>query len=140
MQGADWNAIYKKYLPLLEYVGHRNDLGYLIAQVGGELTVGHSYLTGSGDVPSEDPVSVGMLGADIAVDSGKYRIAHIYTGENWNPELRAPLSSPGINVADGDYILEVNGKPIDARSNFYSFFENTANHQTVLRVGKSRER
>jgi len=137
MQGADWNAVYKKYLPLLEYVGHRNDLGYLIAQVGGELTVGHSYLTGSGDVPSEDPVSVGMLGADIAVDGGKYRISHIYTGENWNPELRAPLGAPGINVADGDYILEVNGKPIDAGSNFYSFFENMANRQIVLRVGKS---
>ena len=137
MQGADWNAIYKKYLPLLEYVGHRNDLGYLIAQVGGELTVGHSYLTGSGDVPSEDLVSVGMLGADIAVDSGKYRISHIYTGENWNPELRAPLSAPGIDVADGDYILEVNGKPIDAKANFYGFFENTANRQIVLRVGKS---
>ena len=137
MQGADWNAIYKKYLPLLEYVGHRNDLGYLIAQVGGELTVGHSYLTGAGDVPSEDPVSVGMLGADIAVDNGKFRINHIYTGENWNPELRAPLSAPGISVADGDYILEVNGKPVDAKSNFYSFFENTANHQTVLRVSKT---
>ena len=61
MQGADWNAIYKKYLPLLPYVGHRADLGYLIAQVGGELTVGHSYLAGQGDVPGEDPVSVGLL-------------------------------------------------------------------------------
>jgi tricorn protease len=137
MQGADWNAIYKKYLPLLQYVGHRNDLGYLIAQVGGELTVGHSYLQGAGDVPSEDPVSVGLLGADIAVDSGKYRISHIYTGENWNPDLRAPLSAPGINVSAGDYILEVNGKPIDSKMNFYSFFEDTANHQTVLRVSKT---
>ncbi len=132
MQGADWNAVYKKYLPLLKYVGHRGDLGYLMAQVGGELTVGHSYLSGGGDVPSEDPVSVGMLGADIGVDNGKFRIDHIYSGENWNPELRAPLSAPGINVSDGDYILEVNGKPIDATANFFSFFQNTANRQIVL--------
>jgi tricorn protease len=137
MQGADWNAIYKKYLPLLAYVGHRADLGYLIAQVGGELTVGHSYLAGQGDMPGEDPVSVGLLGADVAADNGKYRITHIYTGENWNPELRAPLSSPGIDVAEGDYILEVNGKPLDTKANFYSVFENTANRQTVLRVSKS---
>ncbi|MGH7782835.1 MAG: S41 family peptidase, partial [Candidatus Binatia bacterium] len=78
MQGADWPAIYKKYLALLPYVQHRSDLGYLIAQTGGELTVGHSYLSGPGDVPTDDPVPVGLLGADIAVENGKYRISHIY--------------------------------------------------------------
>lgn len=134
MQGADWDAIYKKYLPLLAYVGHRADLGYLIAQTGGELTVGHSYLSGPGDVPSEDPVNVGLLGADIKVDSGRYRIARIYSGENWNPELRAPLSAPGINVSEGDYILAVNGKPVETKVDFYSHFEGAANRQTVLRV------
>lgn len=134
MQGADWNAIYQKYLPLLQHVGHRADLGYLIAQMGGELTVGHSYLTGQGDVPGESPVSVGLLGADVKIENGYYRIKRIYNGENWNPELRAPLSSPGINVKEGDFILEVNGKPLDSKINFYSLFENTANRQTVLMV------
>ena len=134
MQGADWDAVYKKYSEMLPYVGHRADLAYLIAQTGGELTVGHSYLSGLGDVPVDDPVSVGLLGADISFENGQYRIKHIYTGENWNPELRAPLSAPGIDVAEGDYILEVNGKPFDAKTNFYSRFENTANRQIVLKV------
>lgn len=134
MQGADWEAIYKKYQPLVAFVGHRADLGYLIAQTGGELTVGHSYLTGPGDIPSEDPVSVGLLGADVKVDNGKYRLGRIYNGENWNPELRAPLSAPGINVAEGDYILAVNGKVAETSVDFYSLFEGTANRQTVLRV------
>lgn len=134
MQGADWEGVYKKYLPLLAHVGHRNDLGYLIAQTGGELTVGHSYLTGPGDIPGEDPVSVGLLGADIKAENGGYRIARIFNGENWNPELRAPLSAPGISVSQGDYILAVNGKPVNTRTDFYSLFENTANRQTVLRV------
>ena len=137
MQGADWNGVYQKYLPLLAAVGHRADLGYVIAMMGGELTVGHSYLTGNGDVPSEDPVSVGLLGADVTVENGRYRISKIYTGENWNPDLRAPLSAPGINVAEGDYILEVNGRPLAANSNFYSYFEGTAGRQTVIRVNKS---
>ena len=44
MHGADWQAIYEKYWPLVAHVGHRADLGYFIAMVGGELTVGHSYL------------------------------------------------------------------------------------------------
>ncbi|MEP7075387.1 MAG: PDZ domain-containing protein [Acidobacteriota bacterium] len=134
MQGADWDAVYKKYLPLLSSVQHRSDLGYLIAQTGGELTVGHSYLSGPGDVPTDNPVSVGLLGADIKVENGKYRISRIYSGENWNPDLRAPLSAPGIDARDGDYVLAVNGKPIDATINFYSFFENMANRQVVLRL------
>ena len=137
MHGADWKAIYDKYLPLVDAVRHRSDLSYIIAMVGGELTVGHSYLTGNGDIPSEDPVSVGLLGADVSVENGLYRISHIYSGENWNPDLRAPLSAPGINVAEGDYILEVNGRPLTASVNFYSLFEGTAGRQTVIRVNKS---
>ncbi|PYS35419.1 MAG: protease, partial [Acidobacteria bacterium] len=135
--GNDWQAIFEKYRPLLAHVGHRADLGYLIAMVGGELTVGHSYLTGAGDVPSEDPVSVGLLGADFAVENGHYRIKRIYTGENWNPDLRAPLSAPGIQVAEGDYLLEVNGRSLAPPTNLYSLFEGTAGRQTLIRIGRN---
>ncbi len=137
MHGADWQAIYEKYKPLLSFVGHRADLSYLIAMTGGELTVGHSYLTGTGDVPGEDPVQVGLLGADFVIENGRYRIKKIYTGENWNPELRAPLSAPGIQVAEGDYLLEVNGRPLAPPTNPYSLFEGTANRQTLIRVSKT---
>ena len=137
MHGADWQAIYEKYRPLLAYVGHRADLGYLIAMVGGELTVGHSYLLGNGDLPSEDPVTVGLLGADFVVENGRYRISRIYSGENWNPDLRAPLSAPGIQVSEGDYLLEVNGRPLVPPANVYSLFEGTAGRQTLIRVNKS---
>lgn len=136
MHGADWQAVYEKYKPLLPYVQHRSDLSYLIATVGGELTVGHSYLNGNGDMPGEEPVSVGLLGADFAVENGRYRIRRIYTGENWNPELQAPLSAPGINVAEGDYLLEVNGRPLAPPSNLYSAFEGTAGRQTLIRINK----
>lgn len=136
MHGNDWQAIYEKYKPLLPYVQHRSDLSYLIATVGGELTVGHSYLTGPGDVPGEDPVPVGLLGADFAVENGHYRIRKIYTGENWNPELQAPLSAPGIQVSEGDYLLEVNGRSVTPPANLYSFFEGAAGRQTIIRVNK----
>jgi tricorn protease len=137
MHGNDWQAVYEKYRPLLTYVGHRADLGYLIAMVGGELTVGHSYLTGEGDVPHEDPASVGLLGADWAVENGRYRIKRIYSGENWNPDLRAPLSAPGIQVAEGDYLLEVNGRSLVPPTSPYSIFEGTAGRQTLIRVNKT---
>jgi tricorn protease len=115
-------------------VGHRADLGYLIASAAGELVVGHSYLTGGGDEPSETPVSVGLLGADLTIENGRYRLKKIYTGENWNPELRAPLSGPGIQVTQGDYLLEVNGRPLLPPANPYQAFEGLAGRQTILRI------
>jgi tricorn protease len=135
--GADWQAVFEKYRPLVPFIGHRDDLSYLIAVVGGELAVGHSYLTGAGDVPGEDPVSVGLLGADFAIENGRYRFKRILTGENWNPDLRAPLSAPGIQVAEGDYLLEVNGRALAPPANLYNLFEATAGRQTLIRVNKT---
>ncbi|HXH06970.1 MAG TPA: PDZ domain-containing protein [Vicinamibacterales bacterium] len=137
MHGADWNAVYQKYAAWLPYVNHRADLGYLIATVGGELAVGHSYLLGTGDQPQAEPVNVGLLGADFAIENGRYRITRIYTGENWNPDLRAPLSEPGVQVAEGDYLLEVNGQPLVPPTNIYRLFEGTAGRQTLLRVNRT---
>ena len=137
MQGADWQAVLAKYTPFVQFVNHRADLGYLIAQTGGELVVGHSYLAGGGDVSGDPAAPVGLLGADYSVENGHYRIHHIYTGENWNPDLRAPLSAPGIQVAQGDYLLEVNGRPVAPPMNVYQVFEGTAGHQTVLRLNST---
>jgi tricorn protease len=137
MHGNDWDAIYKEYQAYLPYVAHRDDLGYLLAMMGGELTVGHSYLTGSGDNGATARVTVGLLGADLAVENGRYRITKIFTGENWNPELRAPLSAPGIDVHEGDYLLEVGGRALTSATNPYSVFEGTAGQQVSIRVAKT---
>ncbi|HEY4131792.1 MAG TPA: PDZ domain-containing protein, partial [Gemmatimonadaceae bacterium] len=137
MHGADWQAVLAKYSPLVASVNHRSDLGYLIAQTGGELVVGHSYLSGAGDMPPDTPQNVGLLGADYTIENGHYRFHRILTGENWNPELRAPMSAPGIKVSEGDYLLEVNGRPVAPPLNVYEPFQGTAGHQTVLRVNST---
>ena len=137
MHGADWNAVRARYAPLVPYVRHRADLGYLIQQVGGELVVGHSYLSGPGDESTGPAASTGLLGADYAVENGRYRITRIYSGESWNPELRAPLSGPGVHVAVGDYLLEVDGHPLPATRSVYEPFEETAGRQTVLRINST---
>ena len=137
MHGNDWEDVYKRYAAFLPHVSHRDDLGYLIAMTGGELTVGHSYLTGPGDNGASAPVNVGLLGADLAVENGRYRITRIYTGENWNPELRAPLSAPGIEVHEGDYLLEVNGRALVPPTNPYSVFEGASGQQVSIRVGNA---
>ncbi len=131
--GAPWNDVLKWYSPWLEHVQHRSDLLYVVDIMGGEIAVGHSYTRG-GDFPEVKEVSIGLLGVDYEVDNKLYRIKKIYTGENWNPGLNAPLRGPGIGVKEGDYILEVNGTSVSASENIYKYFEATAGRQTKLRV------
>jgi len=133
MHGTDWKVIKEKYRSWLRHVGHRSDLSYVLSHMLGELVVGHSYIFG-GDAPTPPQVRVGLLGADYVIDGAYYKIAKIYTGENWNPDLRAPLTEPGSNVAVGEYILAVNGSPLRAPTAIYSLFEGTADKQTVLLV------
>ncbi|HEY9166568.1 MAG TPA: PDZ domain-containing protein [Candidatus Kryptonia bacterium] len=106
--GADWDSVYKKYSVYLPYVNHRQDLNYILDMMGGELAVGHHFVFG-GDVGETKSTAVGLLGADFVVENNRYRIKRIYTGENWNPELQAPLSAPGVDVHEGDYIIAING-------------------------------
>jgi tricorn protease len=79
-------------------------------------------------------VSVGLLGAEYVIDNRYYKISTVFTGENWNPDLRAPLTEPGSTVTVGEYILAVNGRELRAPTNIYSLFEGTAGKQTVLLV------
>ena len=137
LHGADWQAIYEKYAPLLPYVNHRADLGYLIATVGGELTVGHSSLIEVDDGAEEEPAAVGMLGADYGIEHGRYRIRRIYTGDQWDPESQAPLAAVGVDVKEGDYLLEVNGKPLLPPADVHASFEGTVGKPTQLRVGRA---
>jgi tricorn protease len=134
LHGADYVETKAMYEPLVEHVAHRSDLTYLLDWMGSEVSIGHSFVRG-GDAPDVPDVDTGLLGADYAIESGRYRITKIYTGENWNPGVRAPLSGPGIDVSEGDYILEVNGVAVHAPGTIHRHFENTANRQTVLRVG-----
>ncbi len=139
VHGAPWDDIYDWYRPWVEHVRHRRDLNYVIEIMGGEVAVGHSYVFG-GDMPEVDQIPIGLLGADFTVDNGYYRFEKVYDGESWNPSLRAPLGQPGINVNEGDYLLEVNGVEVDAAENLYRYFEGTANRQTRIRVNSSPSR
>jgi tricorn protease len=132
--GLDLAAAEKKYEPFLEGVASRSDLNYLFAEMLGELTVSHLGV-GGGTTPEVRRVATGLLGADFAVDNGRYRFARVYNGENWNPQLRAPLTQPGVNVAAGEYLLAVNGRPLSGSDNVFSFFEGTVGKSVVLRVG-----
>ena len=131
--GSDWPRMKQMYGQLLPHVMHRADLNYLLDNMGAEIAIGHSYVRG-GDMPDVPPSIGGLLGADLTVERGRYKIARIYDGESWNPELRAPLAAPGVNVTVGDFILAINGVELIAPDNIHRLLDGTANRQTVLTV------
>jgi len=136
--GLDLKATAAKYEPFLKGLAHRADLNYLFQEMLGELSVGHLYV-GGGDTPDPKRVQGGLLGADYRIENGRYRFARIFNGENWNPQLRAPLTQPGVNVQEGDYLLAVRGRDVAANDNIYQLFEGTASKQVVIRVGPNAD-
>ena len=132
--GLDLKATEKKYEPYVQALVHRSDLNYLFQEMLGELTVGHLYVQG-GDIPDPKRVPGGLLGADYKIENGRYRFAKVFNGENWNPQLRAPLTQPGVNVVAGEYLLAVKGRDVTAADDINSLFEATAGKQVPIKVG-----
>jgi tricorn protease len=136
--GLDLAAAEKKYAPYVKAAGGRNDLNHLFVEMLGEVTIGHMFIFG-GDVPKAPEVKVGLLGADYKIENGRFRFARIYNGENWNPDLRAPLTQPGVDVKTGEYLLQVNGADVKANAEVFRFFENTAGKQIRIKVGPNAD-
>jgi tricorn protease len=136
MHGANWPKMKEMYGQLLPYIMHRADLNYLLDMMGAEIAIGHSYVRG-GDMPSVPQVVGGLLGADFAIENGRYRITRIYDNESWNPDLRSPLATPGASANVGEYILAINGIELKAPDNIYRLLDGSANKQTALTVNTS---
>ena len=140
MHGLDWQAIHDLYEPLVAHIAHRGDLDYILGEMGGELNAGHFYVNW-GDMPQPERIDNGLLGAEIeAGKSGYFRIAKILPGENWYGNFRSPLTEPGVEVSEGDWILAVDGRSTKDVDNFYELLEAAAGRTVVLRVnGKPKE-
>jgi tricorn protease len=135
MHGVDWAAARKKYAVFLPDVAVRDDLNRVIQWMCSELGVGH-HGVGGGDPRSQPaPVPGGLLGADYTIENGRYRFKKVFGGLNWNPELRAPLTEPGVDVKAGDYLLAVNGRDLKPPTSLYAPFENTSGRIVEVAVG-----
>jgi len=135
MHGVDWDAMKQKYKVFLPHVTCRGDLYRMMQWMFSELGVGHHRFGSRGDrLNSPDRISGGLLGADYQEKDNRYQLQKIYGGLNWTPDLRSPLTEPGVIVNEGDYIIKVNGKNVTSKDNLFSFFENTANKITSLTV------
>ncbi|MEQ8575542.1 MAG: PDZ domain-containing protein, partial [Fulvivirga sp.] len=136
MHGRDWNAVHEKYAPLVPFIKHRDDLTYILDQVNGELSVGHSFVFG-GDYPEVEKSVAGLLGADLVADQGRWKIERIFTTESWNPGLTSPLDRPDVNVKEGYYLVGINGKELTTSQDPYQLLDGTAGVQTVVHINSS---
>ena len=134
--GAPWDDVWAWYSEWLPDVRHRSDFNHLLDMLSGEIAVGHSYVSG-GDYPDLDNPRTGLLGVDLEEDGGAYRISRIYDGGDWTPGLAGPLSHPGMDVSEGDYLLAVDGVELRAPANPYALLEGTAGRVIAITVASS---
>lgn len=139
MHGVDWDRMRAKYEVFLPHLACRGDLNRLIRWMCSELGVGHHRVGGGDTLARADRVPVGLLGADFIVENGRYRFKKVLGGLNWNPELRSPLTEPGVDVTAGEYLLAVEREEIRPPDNLYKYFENTAGKLMEITVGPDPE-
>ena len=131
---VDWESMRQRYAPLVGHVRHRADLTYVIGEMIGELSAGHAYV-GGGDYPKPERIPMGLLGAELERHpSGYYRIGRIMKGHNWDPKYRAPLTGIGVKIAEGDYIVSVNGETTREMTDIQVALVGAAGKQIVLGI------
>jgi len=135
MHGSDWKAMKQKYSQFLPHLATRSDLNRVIQWLSSELGVGHHRVGGGDRLEEPKTIPGGLLGADFEIANNRYRFKKIFGGLNWDPDLRSPLTEPGINVKEGEYLLAVNGSELTAAENIFRYFENTAGRIIELTVG-----
>ena len=138
MHGYDWQALRDQYRPWLEHVAHRSDLNYVIGEMIAELNVGHAYISG-GDFEIPERPTVALLGAELELDAeaGRYRIARILPGHNGEDRYRSPLTEVGVDVAEGDYLLAIDGEELLGSDNPYRLLRHRSRESVELTVSST---
>ncbi|MDR2234155.1 MAG: PDZ domain-containing protein [Tannerella sp.] len=132
MHGVDWKAIKAKYAVLVPYVKNRLDLNYVIGEMIGELSSGHAYIT-TGEMDRPERIRTGLLGAEVSRDkSGFFRLEKILPGVTWSPSLRSPLTDPGIKASVGEFIVAIDGVPVNTVKDMFSLLVGKAGVPTEL--------
>jgi tricorn protease len=144
LHGLDWIKLKKLYEPFISALSCRDDLNYVLNDIFGRLGTSHVASSSPEQEPSSQPAT-GFLGADYEIDHSRYRIKKIYKKDTWVPDLRSPLTEPGVEVREGDYLLAVDGRELRSTDNIDEFLQDSAGKATALTLanepsGKERRR
>ncbi|MBZ5610004.1 MAG: PDZ domain-containing protein [Acidobacteriia bacterium] len=136
MHGVNWTAMRDKYSELVGRVRDRQELSDLLAQMVGELSALHTFVRGGDVRRGPDQVQLASLGAMLSRDpsAGGYVVQHIYRSDPDRPDKRPPLARPGVEVAEGDVIVAINGRDLLAAPDPGDLLRNQASKQVLLRV------
>ncbi len=134
MHGRDWKAVKAKYEVLLPHARTRLDVNYIIGEMIGETASGHCYVT-PGEYPKPERIKMGLLGATFSKVRDGFRIDKIMEGATYRPELRSPLTEPGLGVKEGDVVTAIDGVPLKDVDNIYKLLIGKADVLTELSIG-----
>ncbi len=133
LHGVNWDALYERFARALADATHRSDLHYLLGEMISELNVGHAYNRGpNADDPGARAKLAGLLGCDFAFEQGAYRITRILGLGSGEADARSPLAELGVDARVGDWLLAVNGRPVDPRRDVHAAFTGRAGKPTEL--------
>jgi len=136
MHGVNWNLMRERYGKLLDDAVTRWDVNFILGELIAELNSSHTYRSG-GDLERSSERGVGYLGCDFALTNGAYRIARILTAAPWDSEVRSPLAQPGLtNISEGDYLLAINGEPIDPKLDPWAYLQGQADKPVFLTLNR----
>jgi tricorn protease len=134
MHGVNWSAIRDQYAAMIDDCTSRADLGFVISEMISELNVGHAYYRPSPEEEGGPSENAGLPGCRFEIVDGRYRIAEIYEGAAWDTDARSPLRAVGIK--EGEFMLEVNGVPLDSSMDPYSAFAGMADKVVTLTISE----
>lgn len=134
MHGVDWAGVRDHYMAMLDDCVSRDDVAFLIREMISEINVGHAYYRPGPTNEAQPSVGVGSLGCAFELVNGAYRISHIHEGADWDADARGPLSQPGVDVHEGDYLLAVNGVELDTSKDPWAAFIGLGGRTVTLTV------
>jgi tricorn protease len=129
---VDWPQVKARYAPMLARCVTREEVNLVLGEMIGESSVGHAYIGHSGDVaPAPAGPAAALLGADFRFEDGAFRIARIREGAAWDDAVRSPLRA----AVEGEYLLAVEGAPLDETKDPYQALLGRAGKEVRLTVG-----
>ncbi len=126
-RGLDWSAAREQFTPLVAGAQTPNDLHTLLNLMVGELRASHLGVSGGGGLQQDGYIGLQFDRVE-QVASGRLRIARIV------PDSPAALAGEQITI--GDYLLAVNGVPLDSANNLDELLQRTVGRRVVLRLGQ----